>query len=162
MDSLHAIGFYASSAVSLGGALGVGLLSSRERRGMALAVLGIGLAGLYLSLSAGFAALVALVCYLGCAALFANRQYRGHEVPVGALWRQTGAIAAALLLAVLAYSAFRGDFVHATFYGGAFGATSVGRVLFAHDAMATEALALLVLVAFAGASAVWRARERGR
>ena len=67
MDSLHAIGFYVSSGVSLAGALGVALLPLRDQRGVALGVAGIGLAGLYLSLSAGFAALVALgfyVCYV--------------------------------------------------------------------------------------------------
>lgn len=162
MDSLHAIGFYVSSGISLAGALGVALLPLREQRGTALGVVGIGLAGVYLALSAGLAAILALVCYLGCAALVANPQYRSRETVVGPLWRQVGAVGAALLLAALAYSAFRGDFVSATFYGGVFGAASLGRVFFAYDAMATEAVALLVVVAFAGATAVWRVRERGR
>jgi NADH:ubiquinone oxidoreductase subunit 6 (subunit J) len=162
MDSLHAIGFYASSGISLAGGLGVGLLPGREARGIALGVLGIGLAGIYLTLSAGLAAVAALVCYLGCATLFASPQYRSLEAVAGALWRQAGAVAAALLLALLAYSAFRGDFVHATFFGGPFGASNLGRVFFAHDAMPTEAVALLVLAAFAGATAVWRVRERTR
>lgn len=162
MDSLHAVGFYVSSAISMAGGLGVGLLPRRDQRGIAIAVVGIGIAGIYLALSAGFAALVALVCYLGCAALFLSPQYRALEVAVDGLWRQAGALAAAVLLAVLAYSAFRGDFVHATFFGGWFGAAGLGRVLFAHDALPTEALALLVLAAFAGATAVWRQRERIR
>ena len=162
MDSLHAIGFYVSSGVSLAGGLGVGLLPGRRPRGIALGVLGIGLAGIYLTLSAGLAAVAALVCYLGCAALFASPQYRSLEAVAGTLWRQAGAVAAAVLLALLAYSAFRGDFVHATFFGGPFGASNLGRVFFTHDAMPTEALALLVLAAFAGATAVWRVRERTR
>ena len=73
-----------------------------------------------------------------------------------------GAIGAAGLLALLAYSAFRGDFASATFYGGAFGVAALGRLMFAHDALAVEAVALLGLVALAGATAAWRARERGR
>lgn len=162
MDSLHAIGFYVSSGVSLAGGLGVALLPGRDLRGLALGVLGVGLGGIYLTLSAGLAALVAAVCYLGCAALVASPQYRPVEGVVGSLWRQVGAIAAAILLAVLAYSAFRGDFVHASFYGGVFGVANLGRVFFAHDALATEAVALLVLAAFAGATAMWRVRERGR
>jgi NADH:ubiquinone oxidoreductase subunit 6 (subunit J) len=162
MDSLHAIGFYVSSGVSLAGGLGVALLPRRDLRGLALGVLGLGLAGLYLALSAGLAAAVALVCYLGSAALLASPQYRTREAVVGGVWRQVGAVAAAVLLAALAYSAFRGDFVHATFFGGPFGAANLGRVFFAHDAMATEAIALLVLAAFAGATAVWRVRERPR
>ena len=162
MDSLHAIGFYVSGGVSLAGGLGVALLPSRDQRGVSLGVLGFGLAGIYLILSAGLAAIVALVCYLACAAMFASPQYRRLDTVVGATWRQVGAIAAGGLLAVLAYSAFRGDFVHASFYGGTFGAANLGRVFFAHDAIATEALAALVFAALAGAAAVWRVRERGR
>src|SRR5438874_7393332 len=108
MDSLHAIGFYASSGVSLAGALGVALLPGRGLRGASMAVVGVGLAGIYLSLSAGFVAAVALVCYAGCAFLVASPLYRPLEGVVGPLWRQVGAIGAAALLAVLAYSAFRG------------------------------------------------------
>ena len=162
MDSLHAIGFYVSSGVSLAGGLGVALLPSRDQRGVSLGVLGLGLAGIYLTLSAGLAAIVALLCYLGGAAMFASPQYRRLETVVGATWRQVGAIAAGALLAVLAYSAFRGDFVHASFYGGTFGAANLGRVFFAHDAVATEAVAAIVFAALAGAAAVWRGRERGR
>jgi hypothetical protein len=162
LDSLHAIGFYVSSGVSVAGALGATLLPGREVRGAFLAVLGLGLAGVYLTLSAGLAALIALVCYLGCAALFASPQYRPFEAVVGGTWRQVGGIAAAVLLAMLAYSAFRGDFVHASFYGGTFGAANLGRVFFAHDALAIEAVALVVFAALAGAGAAWFARERGR
>ena len=162
MDSLHAIGFYASSGISLAGGLGVALLSRRDQRGVALGVAGIGLSGIYLSLSAGFAAAVALLCYVGCAVMLASPQYRSVETAVAAVWRQVGAIGAAALLALLAYSAFRGNFAHAEFNGGPFGAVSVGRLLFAHDALATEAVAALVLVALAGAAAAWRLRERTR
>ncbi len=162
MDSLHAIGFYVSSGISLAGGLGVALLPRRDQRGMALGVTGIGLAGIYLSLSAGFAAVVALVCYLGCAALLAGRQYRSLEGVVGPMWRQLGAVGAAALLALLAYAAFRGDFVNATFYGGSFDVAAIGRLLFERDALATEAAAALVLVALAGATVLWRARERAR
>ncbi|HET9782672.1 MAG TPA: hypothetical protein VFR33_12940 [Candidatus Dormibacteraeota bacterium] len=162
MDSLHAIGFYASSGVSLAGALGATLLPGRDLRGASLGVLGIGLAGIYLTLSAGLAALVVLICYLGCAAMFASPQYRPLEAVVGGMWRQAGAIAAAVLLALLVYSAFRGDFVHATFFGGTIGAANLGRVFFAHDALAIEAVALIVFAALSGAGAAWYARERGR
>src|SRR5438309_7091060 len=116
MDSLHAIGFYVSSGVSLAGAMGVALLAARGLRGASMAVVGVGLAGTYLSLSAGFVAAVAPVCYAGCAFLVASPLYRPLEGVAGPLWRQVGAIGAAALLAVLAYSAFRGDFVHASFY----------------------------------------------
>src|SRR5438094_676655 len=138
------------------------LLPRRGQRGAALGVVGLGLAGLYVSLSAGFAALLALLCYLGAAWLIASPQYRSIEGVAGAAWRQMGAVGAGGLLAVLAYSAFRGDFVHAVYYGGEFGATALSRLMLARDAMATEAVAALVLVVLAGATAAWRVRERGR
>ena len=159
MDSLHAIGFYVSAAVSLGGGLLVAFLPGRGVRGVALAAAGVGVAGIYVSLSAGFSAVVALVCFTGCALLLAAPAYRVMDVTVGGLWRQLGAIAAGGLLAVLCYAAWRGDFVHATFYGGAINSASVGRLLFARDALATEAL---ILVALVGATAAWRLRDRGR
>src|SRR5207245_9898711 len=103
-----------------------------------------------------------LYCYAVAAFLVAAPQYRSVENVASATWRQLGAIGAAGLLALLAYSAFRGDFASATFYGGAFGVAALGRLMFAHDALAVEAVALLGLVALAGATAAWRARERGR
>jgi NADH:ubiquinone oxidoreductase subunit 6 (subunit J) len=162
MDSLHAIGFYVSAAISLGGGLLVAFLPTRPLRGLAVAISGLGIVGLYASLSADFAGLVALVCYAGCALLIAAPQYRVMDTPVGALWRQVGAIAAGGLFAIVAYAAFRGDFVHAAFKGGEFGTAAIGQVLFSRDALATEAVGALVLVALVGATAVWRVRERGR
>jgi hypothetical protein len=163
MDSLHAIGLYVSSGVLLLGGLAVAVMPTREVRGIGLAAMALGLAGAYLSLSAGFAAAVALVCYAGCAVMVAvGPGYRTVEAVVTPLWRQLGALGAAALLAVLAFSAFRGDFVHATFSGGAFDARIVARLLLEHDVLATEAIGALALVAAAGATAAWRVRDRTR
>jgi NADH:ubiquinone oxidoreductase subunit 6 (subunit J) len=162
MDSLHAIGFYVSAAISLGGGLMVAFLPGRGARGLALAISGLGIVGLYASLSADFAGLVAFACYAGCALIIAAPQYRVFDTPVGARWRQAGAVAAGGLFAVLAYAAFRGDFVQATYRGGEIGSAAIGRLLFAHDTLATEAVGALVLVALVGATSAWRARERGR
>src|SRR5450759_6039008 len=104
MDSLHAIGFYVSAAVSLGGGLLVAFLPGRGSRGLAVAIAGAGIVGLYASLSAGFAGLVALVCYAGCALLFAAPQYRVMDTVVAGAWRQAGAVAAGGLFAILAYA----------------------------------------------------------
>ncbi len=122
----------------------------------------VGVAGLYLSLSAGFSALVALVCFAGCALLLGAPAYRVMEITVSGVWRQLGAVAAGGLLAVLCYAAWRGNFVHATFYGGSINSASIGRLLFARDALATEAVGALILVALVGATAAWRLRDRGR
>jgi NADH:ubiquinone oxidoreductase subunit 6 (subunit J) len=163
MDSLHAIGFYLSAAVSLGGGLLVAFLPGRGWRGLAVGISGLGVVGLYASLSAGFTGVVALVCYAGCALLLAAPQYRVVDTVVAGAWRQVGAVAAGGLFALLAYAAWRGDFAHASpFNFGAFGSAAVGRLLFAHDALATEAIGALVLVALVGATAAWRARDRGR
>ena len=162
MDSLHAIGFYVSAAISLGGGLLVAFLPTRGPRGLGLGVAGLGITGLYASLSADFAGLIALICYAGCALLIAGPRYRIVDSPTGIVWRQAGAVAAAGLFAILAYAAFRGDFVSATYRGGEFGTAAIGRLLFAHDALATEAVGALVLVALVGATAAWRVRDRGR
>jgi NADH:ubiquinone oxidoreductase subunit 6 (subunit J) len=162
MDSLHAIGFFLSAALSVAGGLSVAFLSNRPRRGLALAVVAIGVAGMYLSLSAGFAAAVALVCYGGCALVLAGSAYRMVEPAVSMRWRQLGAIGAAGLIALLAYAAFRGNFAQHQYFGGPIGSAALGRQLFAHDAIATEAVAALALVALVGATLAWRARERSR
>lgn len=161
MDSLHAIGFYVSAALSGFGGLFLALTQRRQRRGVALGLIALGTAGIYASLSAGFAAVVVLVCYAACALLVARPDYRTLEQAVSGYWRQAGAVGAAVLLAILAYAAFRGNFAHATFNGGPFGSVSVARLLFAHDPLATEAVGGLVLASLVGAAAAWR-RERPR
>src|SRR5256885_8175265 len=113
MDSLHAIGFYVSSGVSLAGAMGVALLPGRGLRGASMAVVGVGLAGIYLSLSAGFVAAVALVCYAGCAFLVASPLYRPLEGVVGPMGRQGGAVGGPAPPAALPHPALRGDFLPA-------------------------------------------------
>jgi NADH:ubiquinone oxidoreductase subunit 6 (subunit J) len=158
MDSLHTIGFYVSAALAVIGGLLVAFLSNRLRRAGALAVAGLGVAGIYLSLSAGVAALAALVCFGGSALLLARRDYRTIEAAVSSRWRQAGAVGAAALFAILAYSAFRGSFAHSVSMDG----TPVGALLFTHDAPATLAVGGLVLVGLVGATAAWRARDRGR
>lgn len=162
MDSLHAIGFYVSATLSIGGALLVALLTSRQWRGLAVALFGLGVAGLLASLSAGLAALAVLICYVAMALVLAGPRYRVIEITQGSLWRQLGAVGAAALFALLAFAAFRGDFVHVGYFGGQFGSAALGRFLIDHDALATEAIGALVLVALVGAAAGWRARERGR
>ena len=159
MDTLHAIGFYVSAAVSLAGAVAVAFFPTRARRGLGLAVVGLGLAGLYISLSAGFVALVALVAYAVIALLVARPDYRQLPLLVTSDWRQAGAVGATILLAALAYSAYTGDFSRATFYGGPINSVAVGRLLLTHDALATEAMALVAVIALVGSAVLWR-RER--
>jgi len=162
MDSPHAIGFFLSAAVSVAGGLFVAFLPNRSRRGLSMGAVAIGVAGMYVSLSAGFAAIVALICYAACALVLAGSAYRAVEPAMGTWWRQLGALGAAALLAALAYAAYRGHFAFDSYFGGPFGSAALGRLLFAHDALAVEAVAALVLVALAGATLAWRARDRSR
>ncbi len=162
MDSLHAIGFYASSAVALLGALLVALLSGRGRRALALFVAGIGVAGIDASLSAGFTAGVVLLTFAVSAALLARPDHRSFDLLTGGPVRQLAGIAAAVMLAALAYAAYRGTFAHVTFNGGELGTAAIGRLLFARDAVATEAAGVLVLIALVALGFAWRVRERDR
>ena len=59
-------------------------------------------------------------------------------------------------------AAYRSDFAHGAYFGGEFGSAALGRRLLAHDALATEAVAGLVLVALVGLGYAWRLRDRGR
>ena len=160
MDSLHAIGFYVSAAVAGAGGIGAAL-NGHSRRGTALALTGLGVAGIYASLSAGFAALVVLLSYIACGLLVARPDYRNVDQVAGSVWRQLGAISAALLFIALAYAAYRGDFAQAAFRGGPFNSLALARLLFAHDGLATDAVGVLVVVALVGAALSWR-RERPR
>ena len=162
MDSPHAIGFYASSILALGGGLASVLLAGRGWRSLALLTSGIGVAGVDTALSAGFTALVVLISFAGCALLLARPDYKAVTGHTRRIWRQVGAIGAAVLLVALGYSAFRGGFAHVSFNGGAFGSAAVGRLLFAHDALATEAIGALVLAALAGLTVAWRVHDRQR
>ena len=162
MDSPHAIVFFASSTVALAGAVVVALLDGRDVRALALLVAGAGVAGVEASLSAGFAAAVTLLSFAGCAALLARPDYRPHLWPAGGVWRQLGAVGAAVMLAALGYSAYRGAFAHVKFNGGDLGTAAVGRLLFAREALAFEAVVALVVVGLVVMTALWRTRERER
>src|SRR5260370_36194337 len=75
MDSLHAIGFYVSAALAGVGGILLAFLHGHWNRGLALGAVGLGVAGIYAALSARFAAIFVVVCYLGCALLVARPQY---------------------------------------------------------------------------------------
>jgi hypothetical protein len=162
MDSLHAMGFYVSAALSVTGGLVAAFVPTRAARGIALAVAGVGVGGIYVSLSAGVAGLVALICFAGCALLLARPDYRSMASAAGSRWRQLGALGAGGLLVMLAYSAFNGSFAKGVHADGPLASTAVARLLLAHDALATEAVGALVLIAMVGAAVAWRARDRSR
>lgn len=162
MDSLHNGAFFASSAVALAAAVLVAVLPGRGLRALALLVSGVGVAGVEASLSAGFAAAVTLVSFAGSAALLARPDYRAFQWTGGSLWRQLGALGAALTLVLLGYAAYRGAFAHVKFNGGELGTAAVGRLLFVREALAAEAVSAIVLVGLVVMALLWRLRERER
>jgi NADH:ubiquinone oxidoreductase subunit 6 (subunit J) len=158
VDVLLTIAFYVCAGLALAGALGSALLASASSwRTLALLGLAVGTAGVLASLSAGFAALVTLVCLVTCAILLSGPR----AAAAGALgpvrespWlAQLGAIAAAGLFLTLVYIALRGDFVRGSYPGGWFGATFLGRLLFARDAIALQAVGMALLVGLTGVAA---------
>ena len=162
MDTLHSVLFYALATVTVGGALAVALAPGRFRA-LASAVLAVGLAGLYSDLSAGFAGAVALVAYLGIAVLVHG--HRRWEVVAGAAVELRGRLQqaagplAGLAFCVLAYIAWRSAFHSSYWNSGEVNGTALGRLLVNRDALALEAVALLLLVSAAGAGLVARTRR---
>jgi hypothetical protein len=154
VDVLLTIAFCVCSVIALAGALGSALLpSASPYRTLALLAVAVGTGGVLGSLSAGFAALVALVCLTTAAILVGARQpWPPAETPsLQSRWAaQVGALAAAALFVVLAYAAVRGDFVHGSYPGGSFGAAFLGRLLAARDAVTLVAVGLALLVGLTG------------
>jgi NADH:ubiquinone oxidoreductase subunit 6 (subunit J) len=139
--------FYALGALALAGGLATALLTG-ERRLAGMAALGLGLAGLYLDLSAGFAAVVALVCYAVIAALLLRiaRTSPSVEGTRGPAAQAAGPLAGIVFL-VLAYSAYKGSFVSGYQALGQVNAAGLGRLLFGRDALAVEAVVASLVVA---------------
>jgi NADH:ubiquinone oxidoreductase subunit 6 (subunit J) len=159
LDLVLTIVFYVSSILAVAGALATALLPAGVRGLAGLLAVAVGTAGVLVSLSAGFVALVALVC-LGAAALLLGRQTTPVTDPSAAprtLSAQIGAVAAGLLVLVLVYVALRGTYVAAPFTGDGFGISALGRAFFGRDALAMEAVGAMLLVALAfGAAALGR------
>jgi hypothetical protein len=136
------------------------VLPSRAQRGLGLLAAGVGVAGTLAVLSAGFAAVIVLLCFAACGAALSGTAYRVVWAGTPGRWEQAGAVACGLLLAILLYASWRTDYFAGAYPGGGFGAAAVGRLLLAHDGLAGDALALLGLVAFVAAGLFWRARLR--
>ena len=163
MDTLHSVLFYALATVTVGGALATALAPARLRA-HSMAIVAIGLAGLYTVLSAGFAGVIALLAYLGVAVLArGNWRWEGGtagavEEPRGVLQQLAGPLAGVAFV-VLAYLAWRTAFHSGHRVSGEFNATALGRLLVNRDALALEALALALLAGGAGAGLAARVRR---
>jgi NADH:ubiquinone oxidoreductase subunit 6 (subunit J) len=158
LDTLHSVLFYAFAAVTVAGGLATALLGARSRA-LGLGLVAIGVAGLLGDLDAGFAALVTLVALSACALLILKLPAPAAEEAIG-LDRQLGAALSGLAFLALAYVAFKGSYFGGGSPSGFLNSAALGRLLFARDALAVEALAAAFLVALAGGRRLLRERRR--
>src|SRR5260370_11547776 len=93
MDSLHAIGFYVSAALAGVGGLGLAFARHHERRGLALGLVGLGVAGAYASLSAGFSAVLTIPPFARRALLSSGGAFPNGEATGRGPWRTPLALA---------------------------------------------------------------------
>ncbi|HEY4026696.1 MAG TPA: hypothetical protein VGO86_09725 [Candidatus Dormibacteraeota bacterium] len=161
MDLVLTIVFLICAILAVAGALGASLGPSASWRQLGLLAVAVGTAGVLASLSAGFAALVAVVC-LGASAVLLSAGVTG--APRGGIFNgstvsgQAGAVAAALLLLVLLVVAVRGTFAAGGSIGPGFDAAAVGRAFFTRDALALEAVGAMLTVALAAGAMARRRR----
>jgi len=167
VDLVLTIVFFICAILAVVGALSASLVPDASWRLLGLLVMSVGAAGVLASLSAGFAAVVALVCLAASAVLIGTAGAGNSggsarlrlDVPSGvALPAQIGAVAAALLLVVLLVVAVGGTFAAGAHTGGGFDAAAVGRVFFGRDALAVVAVGATLTAALT-AGAVARRRS---
>lgn len=148
MDVVLTIVFFLCAILAVAGAVGTALGPAAPWRLLGLLALAVGAAGVLASFSAGFAALVALVC-LGASAVLLGPTDATTPRASGSLPAQVGAVAAALLLVILLVVALRGTFAGVAHAGPAFDAVALGRALFGRDALALEAVGAALTAALA-------------
>lgn len=157
MDLVLTIIFFICAILAVAGAVGAALAPAASWRLLGLLALALGSAGVLASFSAGYAALIALVCLVASAVLLGGAggvPVRLGDVRAAALPAQVGAAAAAALLAVLLVTAVGGTFVVAGQAGPGFDPGSLGRAFFGRDALALEAAGAMLTAALAvGAAA---------
>jgi NADH-quinone oxidoreductase subunit J len=142
VDLVLTIVFFLCAILAVAGAVGAALGPDATWRLLGLLVLAVGTAGVLASLSAGFAALVAIVC-LGASAVLLGSAGVGavRDLAVNSLLSaQVGAVAAALLLALLLVVAVGGSFQATSHVPPAFDLAGLGRAFFGRDALALEAV----------------------
>lgn len=161
MDLVLTIVFYTFAILAVVGALVAALAPAASLRLIGLIGVAVGTAGVMISLSAWWVALIALVCLGASAFLVAGgREVRAASATPSAWFReagfgtQVGVVAAALLLVLLALVATGGSFSRGGSGTAGIGVASLGRILFARDALAVEAAGAAAMIAMAMAAAV--------
>jgi hypothetical protein len=157
LDTLHSVLFYAFAAVTVGGGLVASLLGGRARA-LGIGVVAVGLAGLYVDLDAGYAAIVTLVAVGASALLLLGLRPAAAEKP--GIAQQLGAALAGVVFLVLLYIAFEGRYFTGATFTGQFNTAALGRLLVGRDALALESIAAALLVAGAAGGFIARTRAR--
>lgn len=156
MDLVLTIVFDIFAILAVGAAFAAALAPTASWRLVSLIGLAVGTAGVLVSFSAWFVALVALICLGASALLIGGGEERLPALRTLPQWRGMGArlggLAAGLLLVVLVVVAVAGSFATGGSGGGGLDASAVGRVLFARDAMAVDAVGAALMVALAAAA----------
>jgi hypothetical protein len=148
VDVVLTIVFFLCAILAVAGAVGAALGPAAPWRLLGLLALAVGAAGVLASFSAGFAAVIALVC-LGASAVLLGPADAAALRAQGGLAAQIGAVAAALLLVILLVVALRGTFAGVPHAGSAFDAVALGRAFFGRDALALEAVGATLTAALA-------------
>jgi NADH:ubiquinone oxidoreductase subunit 6 (subunit J) len=161
LDLVLTIVFYTFAILAVVGALVAALAPTASLRLMGLIGVAVGTAGVMISLSAWLVALISLVCLGASAFLVAGGREVRAASPTPSAWfreagfgTQAGVVAAALLLVLLALVAAGGSFSRGGSGTAGIGVASLGRILFARDALAVEAAGAAAMIAMAMAAAV--------
>ena len=165
MDLVLIIVFYAFAILGVVGALAAALSATASPRLLGLIAVAVGTSGVLISFSAWIVAFIALLC-LGASALLVagGGQVRGaapaHQSGLREAGRATlaGVAAAALLLVLLVVVAAGGSFAKAGSGSAGLAASALGRVFFARDALAVDAVGAATMIALA-AGALARGRR---
>jgi NADH:ubiquinone oxidoreductase subunit 6 (subunit J) len=159
LDLVLTIVFYIFAILAVGAAFAAALAPTASWRLVSLIGLAVGTAGVLVSFSAWFVALVALICLGASALLIGGGEERPpalRTLPPAGPWPSLGArlggLAAGLLLVVLVLVAVAGSFATGGSGAGGLDASAVGRVLFSRDAMAVDAVGAALMVALAAAA----------
>jgi len=156
LDLVLTIVFYAFAILAVVGALTAALSAIASRRLLGLIGVAVGTAGVLLSFSAWLVAPLALAC-LGASALLVGGggQDRGTASARPAGLGEAGPVtlagvaATASLFVLLVAAAAGGSFQNAGSGSAGVAASALGRVFFARDALAVDAVGAAVMIALA-------------
>ena len=155
-DIAHALSFYALAGLTVLASLLVVSLRNIFHAVLALVVSFIGVAGIFLTLNAGFMAMVQVLVYIGAIAvltlfaIFLTRNAMTQGNPPGRL-QLSAVVTAGLMFVLLAYTSLQSHWAPGPEQAPAFGPESIADRLFTVYAFPFELASVVLLVAMIGA-----------